>query len=451
MKPIVRMMDQPGFIGNLFEFMPSGILIVDAEGRVQALNNVLEKTFGVFEGKITDKNGNEILRCLQSLKMRKKHTFGEECKTCGICNTAVESSSKENISRNKIEVQMIADGKVREMDLIMSSGPLYYENERLTAFVLGMPKSSSEPNSHLSGMRTGERFAGIIGRNAKMKEVFNTIEDVSELNIPILIHGESGTGKELVAAAIHNAGPRAKKPFVPVDCGALPESLIERELFGQARSAFTGALKDKKGRFELAHGGTIFLDEVTDLSKSVQEKLLRVIQESKFEPEGSENTVSVDVRIISAANCYVNREVEKGNFRDGFYSRINVAHIHMPPLRRRTTDIPLLVDYFLEKSSFDGQKTSGISKEALAIMMGYPWPGNIRELQSAIRYSLVKSKGRIIRPENFPLELKEWIRLHLMSLTPVSLDVEGNRAALIHSKGKKSQVDRLLDVGRSTL
>lgn len=294
-------------------------------------------------------------------------------------------------------------------------------------------------------------FAGIIGRDVKMKELFETIRDITEVNIPVLIQGESGTGKELVAMAIHNEGPRANKPFVPVNCGALPEGLLESELFGHVKGAFTGALRDRKGRFEMADGGTLFLDEVVDLSKAMQVKLLRVLQEGKFERVGSEKTISTDVRIVSAANRNLKHEVEKGNFRDDLYYRICVVPIHLPPLRERKNDIPLLIENFLEKASYKGHITEGVSKDVLAYMIDYSWPGNVRELQSAIHYALIKSKGRIIQPDHLPLELKKQ-KVNQTSPGPVrKLDSKSVKDALIRSGGNKAKASRLLGVGRATL
>ena len=294
-------------------------------------------------------------------------------------------------------------------------------------------------------------FSGIIGRNAKMRELFETIKDVTEVNIPVLIEGESGTGKELVARAIHNEGPRSNKPFVPINCSALPEGLLESELFGHVKGAFTGALRDRKGRFELARGGTLFLDEVADLSKAVQAKLLRVLQEGTFEQVGSEKTVSTDVRIISAANRSLKQEMKKGNFRDDLFYRVSVVPIHIPPLRQRKDDIPLLIDNIFEKASYEGQQSDGISKDALAVMVDYPWPGNVRELQSAIWYALIKSKGRNIRPEHLPMELKSQ-KTEKPSRGPsrklIPKDVEN---ALIQSGGNKAKAARILGVGRATL
>jgi len=294
-------------------------------------------------------------------------------------------------------------------------------------------------------------FSGIIGRNAKMKELFATIREVTEVNVPTLIQGESGTGKELVARAIHNEGPRANKAFVPVNCGALPEGLLESELFGHVKGAFTGALRDRKGRFEMARGGTLFLDEIVDTSKAVQVKLLRVIQDGKFERVGSEKTITADVRIISAANRDLKREVDRGNFRKDLYYRISVIPIHLPPLRKRKDDIPLLVDYFLGKASREGQNIGSISKDALSIMIDYSWPGNVRELQSAIQYAIIKSKNQNIQSYHFPLELKGH-KVEQHSRGPShKLDAGSVQDAITRCGGNKAKAARFLGVGRATL
>jgi len=296
-----------------------------------------------------------------------------------------------------------------------------------------------------------EGFAGLIGRDPKMLKIYRQITDMANNQYPVHITGETGTGKELVAAAIHNESLRGGGPFVPVNCAALPEGMLESELFGHVRGAFTGAVRDKKGRFELAHGGTLFLDEVADLTKSVQVRLLRVLQEGTFERVGGEETVSVDVRLISAANRDLKREVEKGHFRDDLYYRINVVPIHLPPLRERKNDIPLLVEHLLKQGSKEGQETLGLSKEALADMVDYPWPGNVRELQSAIRFALIKAKGKIIQPENLPMELQEWKNSRSSRGPSRKLDPESVEAALTRAGGNKAKAARILGVGRATL
>ena len=294
-------------------------------------------------------------------------------------------------------------------------------------------------------------FAGIIGRDQKLLRIFEQIRQLATNDYPVHITGETGTGKELVAAAIHNESRRGGGPFVPVNCAALPEGTLESELFGHVKGAFTGALRDKKGRFELAHTGTLFLDEVADLPMVVQAKLLRVLQDGMFEPVGAEKPISVDLRLVSATNRALKREVEKGRFREDLFYRINVVPLHMPPLRKRKNDIPLLLEHFLNKASEEGQETPGFSKEALALMREYPWPGNVRELQSAVRFALMKSKGRIIQPGDLPLELEQWRRVRSARGPARKLDAESVRAALAQTGGNKAKAARVLGVGRATL
>jgi transcriptional regulator with GAF, ATPase, and Fis domain len=225
--------------------------------------------------------------------------------------------------------------------------------------------------------------------------------------------------------------------------------VLESELFGHVKGAFSGAIRDKKGRFELANGGTIFLDEVVDLTKSMQAKLLRVLQEGTFERVGGEKTVSADVRVISAANRDLKREMERKNFREDLYYRLNVVPIELPPLRQRKNDIPLLAEEFLKQAGEQGQKTAGLSKKALSIMMDYLWPGNVRELQNTLHYALVKCKGRLIRPEDLPMELKSG-RSSRRGPTR-KLNPEMVKAALDLTGGNKAKAARHLGVGRATL
>jgi PAS domain S-box-containing protein len=292
-------------------------------------------------------------------------------------------------------------------------------------------------------------FAGIIGQDHKMLQIFEQIRDLATNDYPVYLTGETGTGKEMVAAAIHNESRRGGGPFVPINCGALPEGVLESELFGHVKGAFSGAIRDKKGRFELADGGTIFLDEVVDLTKSMQVKLLRVLQEGTFERVGGEETVSVDVRVISAANRDLKREVERKNFREDLYYRLNVVPVELPPLRERKNDIPLLAEEFLRQASEQGQKTASLSKKALSMMMDYLWPGNVRELQNALHYALVKCKGRLILPEDLPMELKSG-RSSRRGPTR-KLNQEMVQAALDRTGGNKAKAARHLGVGRATL
>ena len=257
-------------------------------------------------------------------------------------------------------------------------------------------------------LKTEQSFSGIVGRDTKMLELFDNIRELAEVNMPVLIQGESGTGKELVAAAIHNEGVRCEKPFVPVNCAALPEGVLESELFGHVKGAFTGAVFDRKGRFELADGGTIFLDEVGDLPATMQVKLLRVLQEGTFQRVGGEETVKVDVRIISATNKDLWAEVTTEKFREDLYYRLCVVPVHLPALRHRRNDIPLLAERLLKKALAEVDRADVVlSPEAVEVMVDYDWPGNVRELENAIRYALVKCRDNVLRPEHFPPKVFE--------------------------------------------
>lgn len=296
------------------------------------------------------------------------------------------------------------------------------------------------------------RFGNIIGNDIAMINIFNQIKDLSDYDYPVHVYGETGTGKELVAAAVHNNSHRADKPFVPINCGALPEGLIESELFGHVKGAFTGAIRDKKGRFELADGGTLFLDEVAELSKYMQVKLLRFLQEGIVEKVGGESPEMVDVRIISATNRDLVEEVRKNNFREDLYYRLKVIPIRIPSLRDRRTDIPLLVDHFLEEARLHHNLPSlRVSKAALSLMLDYPWPGNIRQLQNAIQYSIVKCSGDLILPENLPLELKQFEGFECRPASGARLNSQSVASALKTTGGNKSKAAKLLGVGRATL
>ena len=248
-------------------------------------------------------------------------------------------------------------------------------------------------------------FEGIIGRNSKMREVMDKIKVVAETGATILISGESGTGKELIANAIHHSS-RKDRPFIKVSCAALPESLLETELFGHEKGAFTGAIKQKKGRFELANGGTLFLDEIGEISPTVQVKLLRVLQERQFERVGGMETINVDVRIICATNRDLKKEVQRNVFREDLYYRLNVVHIHVPPLRERKEDIILLANSFVKKfASQNNRDIEGISPEARELLINYPFPGNVRELAHAIERAVILGNNRYIQPKDLPEDL----------------------------------------------
>lgn len=251
------------------------------------------------------------------------------------------------------------------------------------------------------------QFKDIITKNPKMQEILELVRSVAKTASTVLIEGESGTGKELVARAIHLCSPRRKNPFVAVSCAALPETLLESELFGHEKGAFTGAISSKKGRFELADQGTIFLDEIAEVSLKMQVKLLRVLEEKEFSRIGGTRPIKVDVRIISATNKNLKKLVEEEKFREDLYYRLNVVSIKLPPLRERTEDIPLLAEHFLEKYRIENNKgVWAISEEAMDLLLKYDWPGNVRELENAIESAVVVTKSETIGPQDLPPSLR---------------------------------------------
>jgi PAS domain S-box-containing protein len=340
------------------------------------------------------------------------------------------------------------DGERRRIR--QSSVPLHDSN----GTVIGILSSFSDiTREQQLARRVGEitQFSGIIGNDEKMLEIFDLIQDLADTSMPVLIQGESGTGKELVAAAIHSEGPRANKQFVPVNCGALPESLLESELFGHVKGAFTGAFRDKKGRFELADGGTIFLDEIGDISPAMQVRLLRVLQEGTFERVGGETTMSVDVRVISATNKDLAEEIEDGRFREDLFYRLSVVPFWLPALRDRRTDIPLLVEHILQ-ATLESVGKSGItiSPDALDMMMNHDWPGNVRELQNWIQFALVRCRGTIVEPEHLP---PHHLPRHAQSRPARRGKLSAPRvtAALRETNGNKLEAAKRLGVSRATL
>jgi transcriptional regulator with PAS, ATPase and Fis domain len=301
-----------------------------------------------------------------------------------------------------------------------------------------------------------DRFYGLIGASAAMQQIFDLVANVAVSDAPVIIYGESGTGKELVAKAIHDSGVRKEKPYVKVNCAALNESLLESELFGHVKGAFTGAHKTREGRFEAADGGDIFLDEIGDLPLSTQVKLLRVLEEKVIERVGDNRPIHTDVRIITATNQDLKRLVAQGTFREDFYYRINVIPIRMPPLRERIGDIPLLAQSFFRHLQVKSTKAiEGISTEALDCLIQYAWPGNVRELKSAFEYAFVSCSGPTILPHHLPLEIfRQQAAGAPASLSTESIEkIKKQRLveALRRSGGNQSAAARMLGISRTSV
>jgi len=309
------------------------------------------------------------------------------------------------------------------------------------------------------GLPQGGRLApgsSIIGTGSAMKQVYEMMAQVAPSDATVLITGESGTGKELVAAELHRLSKRAEAPLVKINCAALPESIIESELFGHEKGAFTGAVSRTRGRFELANEGTLFLDEIGEIDQNIQIKLLRVLQERKFERVGGEETIETDVRIVAATNKDLREEIEKGNFREDLYFRLNVVNIYVPPLRERKDDIPLLITTFLKEFAGENdKKVEGIDEKARSLLYRYEWPGNVRELRNCIESAVVMTRGPLIREEDLPPSIRTGSEEDCICI-PLGLSMEDAERIIIRDtlswcRGNQSKAAEILGLGRKTL
>ncbi|HDL08320.1 MAG TPA: PAS domain-containing protein [Desulfobacteraceae bacterium] len=418
--------------------LEEGIIAHDLNRRIFFFNDVAERITGYSKEEVIGKDCHDAFG-------------GPLCgEHCAFKDDDTISAGKDRYIKDKYILNILSkNGDPRRIEMSVIS--IKDENDDFFGVLSSFTDQTDLFNLQLrADMLTS--FANIIGNDGKMLQIFQQIRDVSGYDYPINISGETGTGKELVAVAIHNESRRGGGMFVPINCGALPEGLIESELFGHVKGAFSGAIRDKKGRFELGDKGTVFLDEVAELTKFMQIKLLRFLQEGRFEKVGGEKTISVDVRIISATNKDLKKEVMQGSFREDLYYRLNVIPIYIPPLRERKSDIPLLVDHFLKDfKKTDDRKLPRISKQAMSLLMGYKWPGNVRELQNAIRFSIVKCSDRIILPNDLPLEIKGLKNIENRRGPVKKLNAASVKSALKKTGGNKAKAAKLLGVGRATL
>ena len=302
-------------------------------------------------------------------------------------------------------------------------------------------------------------FSNIIGQSPMMLHLFETISLVAPSDATVLITGESGTGKEIIANAIHQNSLRREKPLIKVNCAALPETLLESELFGHKKGAFTGALKRRQGRFQLAHEGTIFLDEIAEMAPSTQAKILRVLQEREFEPLGGSSTIKVDTRVIAATNKDLKSEIQEGRFREDLYFRVNVVMLNVPPLRERREDIPLLADFFLKQYAEKNQRLiKGFTPLATDLLMRFDWPGNVRELENVTERAVIMARGDVIPPDEFP----ETLRSLDPDLKKTSIDLSPGRSlkavekemilrTLEDTNGNRTHAAKILGISRRTL
>ncbi len=383
-----------GYWETVVNTLQDGVMIVSPQGTIVSVNRALEKMTGYDRNELIGR-ACELLNCdgcVRLLKPREDHW-------CELFRSGEFSTRKCLIQRK--------DGKlihaIRNASLLKdATGSVIGAVGTLTD-ISELIEKQSQLDAYRRELQSMDGFHGIIGTSPAMRRVFDLIENAAHSDAPVIIYGESGTGKELVGQAIHQIGERRNGPYIKVNCASLTDSLLESELFGHVRGAYTGAIRDRVGRFEKANGGDIFLDEIGDLPQTTQVKLLRVLEDKTIERVGSSTPIGVDARIISATNRDLQRMIDEGRFRKDFFFRINVIPIHLPPLRERSGDVPLLSEAFFNHTRLkSGKAIEGISKDAMEVLIEYDWPGNVRELKSAFEYAFVACNDGLIRPDHLP-------------------------------------------------
>ncbi|MBD3180656.1 response regulator [Candidatus Poribacteria bacterium] len=363
----------------------SGYNVVEAGNEEEAVEHLKSKSFDLVLTDVRMNKRDSGLDVLRVAKEENQDTPVILMTAYGTVRQAVQAIHEG--AEDYIEKPFELDELMIKIDKALQKGHLIRENRFL------------RKELHLDG-----QFSDIIGKSDKLQKVLDVVRKVSKTDAAVLIRGESGTGKDLIAQAIHNNSPRSEKPFVRAECAVYAEGLLESELFGHEKGAFTSADRSRTGRFEIADGGTLFLDEIGEIKPSTQLKLLRVLQEKSFERVGGTKHIKVDVRIIAATNKNLEEAIQKGAFREDLYYRINVVPIYIPPLRERKEDIPILVEHFIKKfASKVGNRVKSISDEAIDFLVSYNWRGNVRELENAIERAMVLTDGEVILPEHLPL------------------------------------------------
>jgi len=383
-----------GYWKTVVNTLRDGIMIVNTRGAIVSVNQAFEEITGYAREELIGRTC-EILQC-QGCKdtLTKGDAYW--------CNFFQEGETDQRRCRIQRKDGIIINALKNAALLHDASGNVIGAVETL-ADLSELTEKENQLEAFRRQLHSGDEFHGIVGSSVVMQRVFDMIENAAGSDAPVIIYGESGTGKELVSRAIHDIGMRRDEPFVKVNCASLTESLLESELFGHVRGAYTGAYKDRVGRFEMANKGDIFLDEIGDLPIPTQTKLLRVLEEKVLERVGSSSPIATDVRIISATNKDLMRLVEQGEFRKDFFFRINVIPIFLPPLRQREGDIPLLSEKLFQKIRLKtGKSIAGISRETMGILVNHTWPGNVRELKGAFEYAFVTCHEDIIQPYHLP-------------------------------------------------
>jgi PAS domain S-box-containing protein len=417
----------------IFRSVKDAIITVDKDLKVLEVNEAAKNICGFTR--------DVIGKTFDSLQ--------NNCKQICIESITDTINSKRSIETNHLECQL---KNRKEQVISLTTSPLLNRQGVFSGAIMVLRDETRLTNLERE-LKERQQFHRIIGKSDKMQETFSLIELLADVETTVLITGESGTGKELVAEALHYKGSRRRNPLVKVNCSALSENLLESELFGHVRGSFTGAIKDKVGRFQVADGGSIFLDEIADISPKIQVELLRVLQEKEFERVGDSTTIKVDVRVITATNQDLTNKVRLGEFREDLYYRLNVMKIFISPLRERREDIPLLVDHFIKNFNKKFNKEiSTVSSDVQKIFMDYPWPGNVRELEHTLEHAFILCRQPTITVEHLPSELINF------SLNDLSLQNNGNAdnpqviiEALEKTSWNKTKAAQLLGISRRSI
>jgi PAS domain S-box-containing protein len=426
---------QPPWRDSILDSIADGVFTVDRDWKITYFNRAAEEITGISSEEAVGRPCYEVFRA----------SICEE----GCCLRETLKTGEPGLHKSAYIIRH--DG--RRLPISISTAVLKDE--------AGKTVGGVETFRNLSVLETLRKelkqrytFHDIVSKNKKMQELFDILPQVALSDATVLIEGESGTGKELFARAIHDLSSRRQGPLVTVNCGALPDTLLESELFGHKAGAFTGAAADHRGRFSLADSGTIFLDEIGDVSPALQVRLLRVLQEKTFEPLGSSKTEKVDARVIAATNHELKKLVSEGTFREDLFYRINVVSLSIPPLRKRREDIPLLVEHFIDHfNRLQGKEVANVSPEALNILMNHKFPGNVRELMNAIEHAFVLCPGGVLLPEHLPepLRPKEPRQKKTSPLSLADLEAEMIREALAQNNHNRAATARQLGIHKTTL
>ena len=384
----------PNFLMSLLETMAEGLMVVDKEGNVLYLNPAAEKITGYSKDEAIGRpctifNTSTCTILTDRGKQKKCPLFSEGCVSHKKCEILRKDGTVVHLLKNAVVLKDKEGDITGAVEVMTDITSLYLKDREIEGLKQELTQSYG--------------FMGLIGNSAPMQKLYEQIRNAAMIESPVIICGQSGTGKELVANAIHQLSKRSKGPFIKVNCAALNDFLLESELFGHVKGAFTGAFRDRPGRFEAAHNGSIFLDEIGDMSPAMQVKLLRVLQEKEIERVGDHRSIKVNVRVITATNKDLCELLETGKFREDLFYRINVVPIHTPPLKDRKGDIPLLIDHFLKRYSLINQKGPFVvSPAALDAFESYDWPGNVRQLINALEYTLMTATEGVIKVSDLP-------------------------------------------------